>query len=274
MRIQTLILRSLLLIFTLTLSFVARGQTVALSVAPQGCMAKEAPGYGVCQLRFQRVGGSLFSAFKISFSISGSAIKGTDYVLTTGPGAMQTVGGVCQSAAQGTVLTVNEVCVTPLQYSAYVNIVTTNDSTVEPLYEFINVSLLQVGSGSPSIPLQDNDTVVSISTTPIPSYAIEAGVQPGRFVVSRVGDASSDLIVNYSVSSGPTAATYITDFTFTDGGLSSTMIRKPVGSVTVKVNPVADGVSEPQETVTITLQPGSGYTLGSGKSATVYIKDY
>ncbi len=273
MKNQTLILCGLLLIFALTLSFAARAQTAVLSVSPQGCFAKEAPGYGTCQLRFQRVGGSLLSAFKISFSISGSAIKGTDYVLTTGAGAQKTVGGVCTSAAQGTVLTVNEVCVTTFQYSAYVNIVPTNDSTVEP-HEFINVGLSQAGSGSPSILLQDNDTVVSISTTPIPSYAIEAGVQPGRFVVSRVGDTTNDLPVYYSIGIGATAATYNSDYTFTDGGANLTSIRKPLGSVTVKVNPIADGISEAQETVTLTLQPNSGYTLGNPTSATVYIKDF
>ena len=105
-------------------------------------------------------------------------------------------------------------------------------------------------------------TVTVAATDP---NAAEAGPDPGVFTVSRSGDTSEALTVNFAVSGTATQGT--------DYGTIGTSVTIPVGqsSTTVTITPVADTTVEGNETVDLTLASGTGYTVGSPNTATVTI---
>jgi hypothetical protein len=87
------------------------------------------------------------------------------------------------------------------------------------------------------------------------------------FTVSRTGSTAAALTVSYSV--GGTASNGA-DY----APLSGTVVI-PAGSATapIVVTPVDDASVEGSETVVVTLTAGTGYTLGTPKTATVTIAD-
>jgi hypothetical protein len=122
--------------------------------------------------------------------------------------------------------------------------------------------------------ITDNDApVVSVIATD--ASGAEQGSDPIVFTVSRTGDLSGSPVVNL-VWSG--TATLITDYAVVASGatLSSNKLTLSFASgaatATVTVTPVDDTVMEANETVTLTLASGSGYTVGT-PSATGTIID-
>lgn len=96
--------------------------------------------------------------------------------------------------------------------------------------------------------------------------AYEEGETPARFVAFRSGGIQP-LTVSYQVSG---TATVGADFQALSGS-----VHFPAGAraVAIPLNPIHDGLLETQETVTLTLQPGSGYDLASPATANVTIDD-
>ncbi|WAC18635.1 DUF1800 family protein [Luteolibacter sp. SL250] len=94
----------------------------------------------------------------------------------------------------------------------------------------------------------------------------ESTASPAEFIIFRAGGIEP-LTVHYTVSGTAQAAT---DYLSLSGSVT---IPAGARSVKIPVTPVADGEVEPQENVTITLQPGTGFTLGVPASATVQIDD-
>ena len=88
---------------------------------------------------------------------------------------------------------------------------------------------------------------------------------PGQFTLTRSGDSAAALTVNVTLTG---TATNGTDYT-----TIPTTVTFAVGSATALVNlaVIDDTLSEPLETAILTITPGSGYTVGSGASATVSI---
>jgi hypothetical protein len=102
--------------------------------------------------------------------------------------------------------------------------------------------------------------VVTLAVSP--ATAAEDGTANLLYTFSRTGDTSFALTVNYTVSG--TAASR-SDFT----GTSSTVtFAAGSATATVIIDPAADATVEPDETVTIALAAGAGYTLGTPGSAT------
>jgi len=97
--------------------------------------------------------------------------------------------------------------------------------------------------------------------------ASEAGPDPGVFTVSRTGSTTAALTVNYSVGG---TATNGTDYTALSG---TVFIAAGATSAPIVVTPVDDALIEGAQTVIVTLTAGSGYTLGTPKTATVTIAD-
>ncbi len=98
----------------------------------------------------------------------------------------------------------------------------------------------------------------------------EAGPQAGWFVVHR-SFGGSDLTVNHSAPTG--TATPEVDFTgLGTGGGSVTFVGDELEKL-VLVNPINDTQSESAETVTLSLLPGSGYTLATPSAASLTIFD-
>jgi predicted outer membrane repeat protein len=112
--------------------------------------------------------------------------------------------------------------------------------------------------------------VVTVSSSMFPTTS-EGSFSPAQFTLSRTDSTMMPLTVN--VSLGGTATGGGTDYTAS--GISGGTVTFQPGSstATVNVTAVTDGVYDPDETVTLTVDPGSGYDPGSPDSAQVTITD-
>ncbi|MFN6337681.1 MAG: hypothetical protein ACK41W_02980, partial [Cyanobacteriota bacterium] len=111
--------------------------------------------------------------------------------------------------------------------------------------------------------------IVSVSVSP--SSVLEDGPDKLRFTFSR-SDASSPLTVNYTV--GGTAILGV-DYTGLPSPGASYSLSFAAGSLSasIEVDPVADSIVEPDETVVLTLASGTGYTIGAAAEAIGVIKN-
>jgi len=107
----------------------------------------------------------------------------------------------------------------------------------------------------------EDQTVVSISATD--SIASERSGDNGTFTIGR-SDCVGDLTVFYSVGGTATGGT---DYQRLSG---SVVIANGEYGTIVTVTPFSDGLDEADETVILTLSPGSGFVLGASQ-ATVTI---
>jgi len=110
------------------------------------------------------------------------------------------------------------------------------------------------------------DSVVTVTASD--AAASEFPADPGVFTVTRTGDTTSALTVNFAVSG--------TAVEGTDYGAVGTSVNLSAGtgSAQVTVTPTADALAEGAEAATLTLAPGGGYTIGSPAAATVTIANY
>ena len=104
--------------------------------------------------------------------------------------------------------------------------------------------------------------VVTITAT---SAAAEAAQAAGRFTVSRSGDAEGALTVRYTVGGTATAGS---DYVALTGNVT---IPAGAAATTIPVIPVDDSLSEPDETVVVTLAADPAYVIGTPGSAIVTV---
>lgn len=106
--------------------------------------------------------------------------------------------------------------------------------------------------------------VVTVGT-PI-ARAYESTATFARFTIFRSGNAT-ELTIPYTLSGSAAAGT---DYT----GLSG-VAHLPMGvnSVSIDIDPLSDMQLEPQETVTLRVEPGASYDVGNPAQATVTIDD-
>src|SRR5213079_1666649 len=123
----------------------------------------------------------------------------------------------------------------------------------------LNLQKALGGSAPPQKP-----TVSVAATDP---NAAEQGTDPGTFTISRTGDTSSALTVNYTL--GGTAQNG-TDYQPLG---TSVTIAAGASSATVTVTPIDDSQVEGDETVVLTLASDAAYNIGSPASATITIAD-
>ena len=128
------------------------------------------------------------------------------------------------------------------------------------------------GEGSPNLLLYSpvpflEPPVVTVDTLSDP-LAVEAGLTPGAFRITRAGgDTADPLTVGYTV-----AGTAIPDADYP--ALSgSAVISGGTAYVDIPIVPTNDALKETDETVTVSLAPGSGYSVGGPRSATVTITE-
>jgi hypothetical protein len=125
------------------------------------------------------------------------------------------------------------------------------------------------------VSIADNDVpppppvLVTVAATDANAAETATGVtpNPGQFTLTRTGSTNAALTVNVAFSG---TATHGVDYT----SIPST-VTFAAGSATalVNLNVTDDSLLENVETATLTLNPGSGYTLGSSTSAAVSIAD-
>src|SRR3989440_211867 len=189
----------------------------------------------------------------VNYTMGGTARNGTDY---------EQVGTSVSIAAGASSVTIT---VTPKDDSQV-----EGDETV----------VLTIGAGaaynvgSPSsatVVIADNDQPSpqnpTVTVMASDANASEEGPDTGAFTISRAGDTSGDLTVNYTL--GGTARNG-TDYE--QLGTSAT-IAAGASSVTITVTPKDDSQVEGNETVVLTIGAGAAYNVGSPSSATVVIAD-
>ncbi|GAB1539885.1 endonuclease/exonuclease/phosphatase family protein [Scytonema sp. NUACC21] len=124
--------------------------------------------------------------------------------------------------------------------------------------------------------IDDFSITTGVTPPPIPTVTIqatnaaaaEALSEPGTFRITRTGDTSAALSVNYSVAG---TATNGTDYTPNLTGTAS--IAAGQSFVDITITPVDDSAVEGNETVTLTLADTADYDLGNSSTATVTIAD-
>jgi len=107
-------------------------------------------------------------------------------------------------------------------------------------------------------------TVSSLPTVSIavsPSSVSEDGAINLTYTVTRSISSASPLTVN--ISNAGTAAAG-TDYT---GNVANVTIPANATTATITINPIVDSVVEPDETVTLVVDAGSGYIVGAPSSA-------
>ncbi|MFW6065963.1 MAG: dockerin type I domain-containing protein, partial [Planctomycetota bacterium] len=97
---------------------------------------------------------------------------------------------------------------------------------------------------------------------------------PGEFVISRTGDTSEDMTVNYTVNYLETNPASPYDYQ-AEPSLDGT-ITIPVGSesAVITITPYEDATSTGDDVVRLDIRPGEGYTVSSKSSATMVIPDF
>jgi subtilisin family serine protease/subtilase family serine protease len=120
-------------------------------------------------------------------------------------------------------------------------------------------------TGTDTVVVTINSNFPKVSVTATTSQATEAGPAAGVFTVTRTGDLSAALIVNYTVAGTATAGA---DYAALSGSVS---INAGAASATIPVTPIDDTAYESNETVAVTVSASASYTIGTPNTATVTI---
>ncbi len=192
--------------------------------------------------------GAISSALTVNYQVSGSATLGTDYT------------GIDQSDF------VHTLRFGPGNATATLAVKPTKDAICEA-DETVVLGLLPgsgyvVGTADAVVGTILNDDLPAVTLTLAKPAVAEDGANNLDFVFSRSGPTASGLTVNYQVGG---SATLASDYT----GIASTPELKTIlfapgfATATLSVDPIADSIIEVDETVALTLAPGSGYILGT-----------
>ncbi|WP_016951078.1 Calx-beta domain-containing protein [Anabaena sp. PCC 7108] len=197
--------------------------------------------------------GSTTNALSVNYGINGTA-NGSDYTGAT-PGTGKTITFAAGSSTA--ILTINP----------------TADTTVEA-NETVALTLASGTGYTVGTTTAVTGTITNDDLPPLPVITIAATdanaaepTNPGVFTLTRTGSTTSALTVNYTTAG---TATNGTDYSNLTGTVT---FAAGSNTATVTVNPIDDTIVEGTETAILNLAAGTGYTLGTVKSATVNIAD-
>jgi Ca2+-binding RTX toxin-like protein len=194
----------------------------------------------------------------VNFSVGGTADSSTDYTQSGAASFTPPTGTVTFGAGNSTVA---------------VTIDPTADNTVEPDETVILTVAAGTGYnvGAPSMAtgtITNDDSTVTVAVAP--SSVDEDGGTNLVYTFTRTGSTTGALTVNFTVggTADPSndytqsgAATFVPpNGTVTFGAGNSTAL--------VTIDPTADGTTEPDETVELTVASGTGYEVGVPSVAT------
>jgi Ca2+-binding RTX toxin-like protein len=225
-----------------------------VSVSASDASAAEA-GSDPGSFRISRDGGDTNTPLTVSYTIGGTATNGIDYTPTLTGTVIIPAG---QLFVDIPIPVVDDLAVDPNESV----ILTLTDSTTYDL-----------GTTAATVTIADNDFLPPpaspvVSITASDPNAAEAGNDPGTFTISRSGDTSAALTVNYTISGTATSGTDYTSL------VQTATIPAGQESVEVTVLPIDDSEEEGTETVSLTLIDSSVYDLNvAAATATVTIAD-
>jgi hypothetical protein len=193
--------------------------------------------------------GPTTSALNVKYGISGTAVA-SDYTGAT-PGTGKTITFAAGSA------------------TATLTIDPTADTTIEA-NETVSLTIAAgtgytIGTTAAVTGTITNDDFPAITLAVAPATVTEDGTTNLVYTFTRTGPTTSALTVNYGIS-GTAAAT---DYTGATPGTGKT-ITFAVGSATatLTIDPTADTTIEANETVSLTIAAGTGYTIGTTAAVT------
>lgn len=192
--------------------------------------------------------GPLASPLTVQFAASGTASSGADYspfgTAATFPAGVATTNIIVALINDGLVEGSETVIVT----------LTASDNYT-----------LGVPS-SATVTLTDDDAP-RISVVASDNTAAEPGSNTGRFTFSRAGSSVPPITVNLAWS-----GTAISGADYSPAA-PTVFLGTGVTTAHLTLTPLNDGISEPEKTVTVTINPGSDYNVDIASSATVFLYD-
>ena len=185
------------------------------------------------------------NALTVNYTLGGTATLNTDYTRT---GTTNTVTFAANSS------------------TATVTVDPTADTTVEN-NETVALTLATgtgytVGTPNTATGTITNDDVTLPSITLSLNYSGISENSPSNFVYTftRTGVTTNALTVNYNIAGTASA----TDYTGATPGNGKTITFNPGSTTTsITINPTADTVVEPNETISLQLAAGTGYIIGT-----------
>ncbi len=151
-------------------------------------------------------------------------------------------------------------CTNALEFQGSATAQSTNNAAD---YLLIGSPIVFVNNAGASFTVVATLPTVTI-TAPDPN-ASEFPADNGKFRIRRAGCTDSDLSVFYTISG---TATNGVDYRRLRGNAT---IRSGTTAVAITLRPIDDAISEPDETVILTLSPDANYIIGSPSTATVTI---
>lgn len=218
-----------------------------VSVVAADSLAIEAPSPDTGLFTVSR-GTNTAGDLTVHFTVGGSATSGSDY----------TVFGTNVVISNG--LASASVTLTPLNNSS-----AENDETVILTLSSRDPYLVGAPSAA-TVTIADDDSAV-VTVTATDANAGEWGANPGAFTVTRAAVSVAPLTVNCLIAG-----------TSTSGGdyaplPDSVIIPSGSNTTLIIVTPLSDEEAEGDETVLLTLAPGSYYTIGMPGSAALTLAD-
>ncbi|MBA4387913.1 MAG: hypothetical protein C0404_08020 [Verrucomicrobia bacterium] len=184
----------------------------------------------------------------VVFSVSGTALQGTDYV-TVGTNVLIPAG------SSNAVVTI-----APVQDTA----VEGTETVMLTLAPVSGTYFVQDGAVNATLNLTDDDSRITIAATD--AVAAETGGNNGVLTATRSGGTDGSLRIYYSRDPASTAAT--NDYAALSGYLD---IADKQSSGTITVTPVNDTTPELDEAVMLRVDASAAYVVGSPSNASVTI---
>jgi alpha-tubulin suppressor-like RCC1 family protein len=224
---------------------------VTLSVSPTAGVTED--GTSNLVYTFSRTG-PISSALTVNYTVDGTAILGGDY------------GGIAASPATRTVI------FDAGSSSATVTVDPTVDATIEA-DETVELTLAEgtgytiattaavVGRILNDDKLDNNLPEITVAVGPI-TEVLEDGSEALLYTFTRKGSTVSPLGVNYALAGNATPGVDYTGIN-TSSTTQTLSFASGTDSATLRLIPTADPWIEPDETVLLTLLPGTDYTVGT-----------
>ena len=194
--------------------------------------------------------GNLNTALTVNLRVRGTATAGEDYVTTP-------VATTMDAGAATLVIPVD----------------VQNDPRAEP----IETVILDIVSGSDyevfapmtaTVEITDDNDVTGVNVEVADPFAYEGiPTDTAAFRLTRVGDTSGDLTVNFTLSGTAQAGT-----DFQNPG-TSVVIPAGAASALVTITAINNSVVDTNRTVILTLASGTGYVIGATTNGTVTIRN-
>jgi hypothetical protein len=196
--------------------------------------------------------GSTAAAITVPYTITGTAINGTDYVTNT------------LSVTFPIGVDTTNMDITPI-----------NDNLGEPTETVIltlnaptNIAYLLGTNTTATINISDDGDLPAVSVAPkgLGSYELLPG-RPAKFTFTILNVFSSDITIHYTMSGTAVSGTdYITP---------SGSVTLPAGLTTTNIfiTPIDNAVASGNKTIVVNVAADPGYVVGAGASATNILRD-